>query len=170
MITAGATVLPGDFGLTQIGGEVGRLIRVGEWLNGEGFANYEHAFVYIGGGYVVEAEPGGARMRPATEYANIAWSSGHVQLTVCQRMDIVAAAKGYLGIPYSFLDYWALAVHRLGIPAPFLKKYVASSKHQICSQLVDNCYLAAGVHLFKDNRWPGYVTPASLCDLLQETA
>jgi hypothetical protein len=36
----------------------------------------------------------------------------------------------------------------------------------ICSQLVDFCYAKAGVRLFADNRWEGYVTPADLAGLL----
>ena len=64
------------------------------------------------------------------------------------------------------MDYFALALHRLGIPAPELKRYIGSSKHLICSQLVDLVYAEAGIHLFTDNRWPGYVTPADLANLI----
>jgi hypothetical protein len=35
----------------------------------------------------------------------------------------------------------------------------------ICSQLVDYCYRVNDVELFKDGRWPGYVTPACLYSL-----
>jgi hypothetical protein len=37
----------------------------------------------------------------------------------------------------------------------------------ICSQLVDQCYQDAGVHLFADGRWPGDVTPADLYRLIR---
>ena len=38
----------------------------------------------------------------------------------------------------------------------------------ICSQLVDYCYLMAGVHLFNDGRWPGYVTPEDLANVIAD--
>ncbi|WP_431679392.1 hypothetical protein [Kitasatospora sp. KL5] len=150
-------------------GHVGRLIRVGQWLNGDGFADYEHAFVYVGGGELVEAQPGGAELRPLSVYdrRSALWSSGRYDLTDAQRAAIVAAARGYVGVGYSVADYFALAAHRFRLPVgPLIKNYVASSRHMICSQLVDQCYLDAGVHLFSDGRWPGYVTPADLAGLL----
>ncbi|WP_329565415.1 hypothetical protein [Kitasatospora sp. NBC_01266] len=160
---------PGDFAVVSMGGEVGRLIRLGQWLNGDGFANYEHAFVLVGDDEVIEAQPGGARQAPLAEYDThlIRWSSGHIQLTNDQRVEIVAAARGCLRVPYSFLDYAALAAHRVHLPgSSLLKGYVADTRHQICSQLVDQCYQDAGIHLFGDGRWPGYVTPADLYRLI----
>lgn len=156
---------PGDFAVVQMSGDIGRLIRLGQWLNGDGFANYEHAFLMIDDDTLVEAEPGGARRAPLAEYGatRIRWSSGRIELTDEQREAVIAAAHRYLRVPYSFLDYAALAARRFHLPgSPLLKGYVASTRHMICSQLVDQCYQDAGVHLFSDGRWPGYVTPADL--------
>ena len=155
----------GSLGLTQIHGATGQFIRVGQWLNGDGFANYEHAVIYIGGGWLVEAEPGGARKRLITEYDNILWSTGGQILTLSQSVDIANVAIGYIGVPYSFLDYTAIAAHRLDLPVPGLYNYIKTTKHMICSQLVDQCYHDAGVHLFTDDRWPGFVTPEDLYNL-----
>ncbi|MER6048013.1 hypothetical protein ABT168_11210 [Streptomyces sp. NPDC001793] len=159
--------LPGDIGLTQISGVTGRLIHFGEWINGDGFADYEHAFLVLPGERLLEAEPGGARIRPLSEY------DGSDALYVCpeglteqQRERICGAADRYVGVPYSFLDYLAIATHRFHLPVPGLRRYVASSRHMICSQLVDQCYQDGGVHLFADGRWPGYVTPMALYTLL----
>lgn len=159
--------LPGDFAVTSISGQVGFLISLGEWLNGSRFGHWDHAFVYVGDGQLVEAEPGGARLAGLDEYAGrpIAWSTGHVQLTDEQRGAIVAAARARIGTPYSGLDYLAIAAHRFHLPVPWLRRYVASSKHLICSQLVDRCYADAGAHLFS-GIWEGYVTPADLADLI----
>ncbi|WTJ79432.1 hypothetical protein OG335_20590 [Kitasatospora sp. NBC_01539] len=151
-------------------GRVGRLIRIGQWLNGDGFADYEHAFIYVGDGQLVEAQPGGAELRPVSVYDGhpALWSTGRYTLTDGQRAALVTAARGYVGVPYSVADYFALAAHRFRLPfSPLLKGYVADSRHMICSQLVDQCYLDAGVHLFSDGRWPGYVTPADLWSLLR---
>jgi hypothetical protein len=156
------TPLPGDFGLTKINGYAGAMIRVGQWLNGNGFSQDEHAFIVLPGEHLVEAEPGGARIGNLTEYPDELTTYSSWDLDPIQRQAIVATATALLGTPYSTLDYLALAAHRLHIPAPGLRRYIASSKHVICSQLVDLCYQSAGIQLFKDGRWPGYVTPGAL--------
>ncbi|MCQ4079860.1 hypothetical protein NGB36_04445 [Streptomyces sp. RB6PN25] len=159
--------VPGDIGLTQIPGPVGKFIEFGQWINGNGFKNYEHAFLVLPDEQLIEAEPGGARIAPLSEYEqrNVVYVCP-ATLTENQREAICAAAHRYVGVPYSFADYLAIAVHRFHIPAPGLRRYVASSRHMICSQLVDRTYLDGGVHLFADGRWPGYVTPLALYDLL----
>ncbi|MFG2289568.1 hypothetical protein ACGFOU_26290 [Streptomyces sp. NPDC048595] len=158
---------PGDIGLTHISGVTGRLIRFGQWINGDGFADYQHAFLVLPDERLLEAQPGGSRIRPLADYADTdvlyVCPKG---LTEQQRAGICAAASRYVGVPYSFLDYLAIATHRLRMPVPGLRRYIASTRHMICSQLVDQCYLDAGVHLFADGRWPGYVTPMALYNVL----
>jgi hypothetical protein len=162
-ISAPAT---GLIGLTQIHGDVGELIRIGQWLNGDGFKQWEHAFVSLGAGLIVEAEPGGARIGNADEYSAIHWCYGIAKLATPDQLQAVAdAARKYAGVPYSFLDYAELAAHRLHIPVPGLKTFIGDSKHLICSQLCDQAEQDAGIHLFKDGRWPGFVTPADLFNL-----
>ncbi|MBC3841485.1 hypothetical protein GXW82_17935 [Streptacidiphilus sp. 4-A2] len=154
--------------MVRISGDVGGLIRFGQWLNGDGFANFEHAFISVGDGQLVEAQPGGARLAPLTEYdgRQAEWSTGRQALTGEQRAALVAAAHRYVGVPYSFLDYGSLALARLRLRPGFVKRYVADTRHMICSQLVDQCYQDAGIHLFRDGRIPGDVTPADLHRLL----
>jgi hypothetical protein len=161
------TPIAGDFGVVHMDGDSGKWIHIGEMLNGDGFANYEHAFVYVGNGMIVEAEPGGAQLAKY-HYENVLWSTDRIALSNEERFMICNSARSYVGVPYSAADYFAIAAKRLklGVLVPGLKAYVASSKHMICSQLVDQCYSDAGVHLFQDGRWPGYVTPAALAELL----
>lgn len=157
---------PGDFGLVSIEGNVGFLIRLGQFLNGDGFRNYEHAFIYIGDGKIVEAEPGGARIADLSEYdgRDIMWSTGLVELTEAQRQVIVDAAKNDVGTPYSFLDYLAIALYRLHIKHPGVAKRVEESQHLICSQLVAKEYALAGSHLTGK---PAYLnTPGTLTKYL----
>lgn len=163
------TPLPGDFGLVRIRGSVGFLIRLGQWLNGDGFADFEHAFVYIGDGLIVEAEPGGARISGLDEYAGeeILWSTGKIPLTGEQRENVVAAAKGYVGVPYDWMDYLSIALLRFGIRPRWVLDRVMGDDHLICSELVDYSDQAAEVQLFKDDRIPGDVTPGDLRQLLE---
>ncbi|GAA3268574.1 hypothetical protein [Streptomyces lavendulae] len=162
---------PGDIGLVRVTSPTGALIRVGQWLNGDGFGDYQHAFLVLPEGRLIEAAPKGTRVGPSSDYDN-----AHVlyvcppDLTPPQRQAICAAALPYIGVPYSFLDYGAIAAHRFHLPVPGLRRYIASTRHQICSQLVDQCYEDAGVRLFTDGRWPGYVTPMALYDLLAKGA
>jgi hypothetical protein len=160
--------LAGDFRLIEIEGHAGMAIRLGQWLNGDGFANYEHAQVFLGGNWFLDAQPGGAMVHRHDDLGKGMWSSGIIPLTAKQRVDITTAAYGHIGTPYSFLDYASLAALRFRIPAPHLRDYIKSTGHQICSQLVDQCYVDAGVHLFNDQRWPGDVTPGDLYKLLKE--
>lgn len=153
---------PGDFAVVSAGGLVGELIELGEWLNGKGFEQYQHALIYAGNGRVIEAKPNGVTLDAMRPRRRVLWSTGRIELDAHQRMKVLEAAKGYIGTPYSFLDYLALAAHRLHLPFPGLKRFMASKRHMICSQLVDQCYKDAGINLFTDGRWAGYVTPADL--------
>lgn len=159
---------PGDYGVTRIHGQTGLLIRIGQWLNGSGFRDFEHAFLVLDNGEVVEAEPGGARLTPISFYLDAApgtveWST--VALTDEQRAAIVAAGRSYVDVPYSYANYLAIAARRLHLPfARFLRRYVNSTRHLICSQLVASAYAAAGVHLGPGE--PGDATPADLANLI----
>jgi hypothetical protein len=163
---------PGDIGLASIPGYVGGLIRVGQWLNGDGYSRYEHAFVVVGPGTapgsttnpkMVEAMPRGALLSPVSKY-----DPGTVVYLRCPeqyRDAVAAAAREMIGVKYSVADYLALALHRAHIPTPLLKRYITNSKHLICSQLADLAADLGGWHLYDDGRWPGDVTPGDLWKL-----
>ncbi|HEX7994040.1 MAG TPA: hypothetical protein VF506_08970, partial [Streptosporangiaceae bacterium] len=139
---------PGDFAVVTAGGSAGQFVRLAELANGAGpYADYQHAFIYIGdddtpprslrperrnaGGIIIQAEPAGARYAQLTPHAKTMWSTGKFNLTGEQRDRICDAARGYVGTPYSFLDYAALVLRRLHIPVPWLKRYIASTRHMI---------------------------------------
>jgi cell wall-associated NlpC family hydrolase len=119
----------------------------------------------------MSAYPGGAHLVALpcspSELPSALWSSGAIALTASQRSAVVDAALSCQGIPYSFLDYAAIALHRLGLKDPALKRYIASTGHMMCSFLVDWVYQYAGIHFFTDERWPGYVTPADLAAVVK---
>ncbi len=157
---------PGRIGLTHIHGQVGKLVEFGQWLNGDGFTAWEHAFLDLGDGTLIQAEPGkeGAQIRSLDIYPDdeVYWCDNiYLTLTPEQGLRIAAYGRQMQGIGYSFLDYYALAAHRLHLPVPGLKRYISSSRHMICSQLCDYAYDLCGVKLF-GNRWAGYVTPGDL--------
>lgn len=159
--------LPGDFALTKIRGVAGAFVGAGQRLVGDG-APVHHAFVYVGGGYVVQAMPSGAEMiRIEDASPVVAWSTGRVFLTAAQRMVVAEEATNCVGTPYSFLDYASIALAHYRIRPRVLRDFVASTGHMICSQLVDEVYKRAGVHLFDDGRLPGDVTPGDLWRLIK---
>ncbi|MGP3750865.1 hypothetical protein [Streptomyces sp. IBSNAI001] len=158
--------LPGDFALTKISGVTGKLVAVGQALIGDA-APVQHAFVYVGDGMVVQAMPGGAeliRLKDASPV--VQWSTGHFDLDVYQRLTIQDEAFGLVGTPYSYLDYLSLGLAHFRVRPAWVRDFVADTGHLICSQLVDEVYLRAGVHLFDDGRLPGDVTPGDLYKLL----
>jgi hypothetical protein len=186
-MAASIDVQPGDFCVIPISGGVGFGIEVGQWILAlaDGWPRakvramrpFDHAEIFIGQpdadgpyGYTIGAYPGGAAKKPLPcppeQLPGSIWSSGLIDLTAAQRDGIVGWAVDHIGTPYSFIDYVAIAAHGLHLPVPGLRAYIASTRHEICSQLVDSAYLANGVHLYADGRWPGYVDPLDLADLL----
>lgn len=164
--TEAYTPRPGDIGLTQISGAGGKAIRLGQLALGEGWEDYQHAFGVSevddrGGLHIVEAMPGpGGAQHVANRH-----DPARTRWLICpdEHRDAVAASlRGFVKVPYSVADYFALAAHRFHIPAPHLERYIRDSGHMICSQLVDRAAAEGGWHLFADGRWDGYVTPLSL--------
>jgi hypothetical protein len=159
---------PGDIGLVKMPGTVGRLIRFGQWLNGDGFSDFEHAFVVVepstedwnDGQAIIEAMPGGALLSPLSRYDGL--GAVYLRCPDDKRNAVAIAAERLRGVPYSALDYLAIALHRFHIPAPHLRKYIRDGNHMICSQLADHAALEGGWRLFDDGRWEGDVTPADL--------
>lgn len=169
---------PGLIGLTQIQGDVGKAIEFLQGLNGDGFSRWEHAVVLLPGNQILEAEPGGAVIRPL-HYDDVYWCwniygllpqvqairnvpGASEALSASFYLQLWTVARQLEGTPYSFLDYASLIAHRLHVPAPGLRDYIKDTGHQICSQLADDFYLRLGGHVFTNQRWAGDVTPGSL--------
>lgn len=123
-----------------------------------------HAGVNIGPGQVIEALSAGATI--GAEPPDGIWS--HMTLTDQQRTDIATHARSMEGTPYGWLDVIALGVLQYGIRLPSVLRRVQRTDHLFCSQLVDEAYRRAGVHLFDDGRAPQDVTPGDLYDLIRK--
>ncbi len=159
---------PADFILVHMKGLGGRLIQALEFLDGTGFDDYEHVALYIGNGVVIQMLNRGISVGKVSDYDDVPhrWSSGRIDLNADERFNIVTAGRKYLSqnIGYSWADYGALVLRHFRIPAPHLRRYIESTGHMICSQLIAACYRDGGHPLY--SYWTGYVTPGDLNQLL----
>jgi hypothetical protein len=161
---------PGDIGFGPIGGRVGMGVRVALAI-ADGGAPFQHVFqiteaserdLPVVGPWAVEAMPRGAvhvdiRNRWTREYCYV-----RPDYELGQGWQVAQSALALIGTPYSYADYLALAAHHLHLPVPHLDKYITTSKHMICSQLVDHCLSVNGWHPFNDGRLSQDVTPSAL--------
>lgn len=163
---------PGDFAAVSIPGAGGTAISLLEQIAYRHATWWDHALIYLGDGQIVQAEPGGAQIAPLGTYQHAIWSTGLIPATTAQRARICSSARWYAlqHTGYSWADYAAIGLHRFHLNMPGLRDFIADSGHMICSQLVDQCYQDAGIQLFGDGRWPGYVPPYDLGHMLQVLA
>lgn len=183
-------IKPGMFGLTVIGGATGKLVRLGQRIVERQDYTYTHAFLVVDDNRVIEAEPGGAVFSPVSKYEgrdDVVFSDLPIQLAVQDAqaswhkvgyafaLDEAAVAydailrrrvtnfgKSCDGIPYNYLDYFALALERFNVHIKAVQNRVEREDRMICSQLVDWAYAQCGIHLFDDGRLPQDVTPGDL--------
>lgn len=167
---------PGDLGFTKIGGHAGTFVGAAQWLlahtaDSDDVFTFEHVYVVTeitddGTVLAVEAMPGGAREvaindRWTRDFAYLRpnyWSDDHKN----QGVQVAAAARLYINVPYSFADYAAILGLHMGIDNGAVRRYVTASGHMICSQLADQALSDAGFHVFNDKRLPQDVMPIEL--------
>lgn len=146
---------PGDYGVVATKGIIGFLIQLGT------LTKFNHAFIYIGDGKIIEANPGGVSISDVSKYTNIVWNKNEYK-TDEQRQALVQQAKTHLGHSYSFLAIVAitLEIFKINRPAWMIKR-LSSSGDDICSQLVAQDYRACGFVV--DGKTPDfYITPSDL--------
>jgi hypothetical protein len=158
---------PGDFAVVDTRKRGPWLIQLGKRLSRGGFMMFDHAVICSrvrrGTIYIVEAMPSGAKEN-VWHYGDHdhLWSTGLVKTSTKAGI----AALAYVGKPYSWLDYAAVAAHAWHLWTPGMRLFMRSTRHLTGSQLVDRAELDAGIHLFVDRRWRGYVRPSDLADLI----
>jgi hypothetical protein len=169
---------PGDLAVINTMTTAASAIQLIEALSGGGYSEWDHVVICTRVDeqvWIAEAEPGGAVERP-WHYDGVPyrWSTGIIPTNQACAEAAVRYTRpgpwGPRGVPYSFLDYAAIAAHQWHVPAPGLRAYVASTLHEMCSALADQCKLEGGVHLFDDGRWPGFVRPSDIGRLLPAAA
>ena len=150
----------GDYGVVRTGGFFGKLIRLGT------ISRWNHAFIYVGNGMVVEANPTDVASSPISKYSHIAWNK-HEELTDEQRRSIVGFAIKAIGKPYNFLIILSIALRILGLKM-FANNRILHRMAQhdgyICSELVAEAYASVGIKLF--DKPADQVTPGDLAERL----
>lgn len=168
---------PGSFGLSRIGGLLGKLIAAGQAFSGDG-SRWTHAFIVLEGGWVLEAMPGGARIvsigerlrdsevvfcdAPVQQWLQANSSAYGPDTEYLKRRQVSQVAYSLDRVGYGYLQYLALGLVELGFRPKWLRRYIASRGRMICSQLVDEVYRRAGIQVFDDGRLPQDVTPGDL--------
>jgi hypothetical protein len=150
----------GDYGVVKTNGFFGKLIRVGT------LSRWNHAFIYIGDGLIVEATPLGVVISKDSKYEVIGWNQ-HEGLTEAQRKLIATEAKRLVGKGYGFLDIANLVLRILGLKilaSTTLLEKMAQRYGVICSELVALSYDAAKIELC--NKPANIVTPGDLAERL----
>ena len=128
-------------------------------------SRWNHCFIYIGDGNIVEANPTGVAISPVTKYPKIAWNQ-HEEIADSQRTVISDFAKSRVGDPYSFGTIAGLVLRILGFKlfSQVLLKKLSTGRDYICSELVAECYEKSGYQLLD---CPSYlVTPGDLAERL----
>jgi len=154
------TPRPGDYGVVKTSGIVGfliRLVTVSRW---------NHAFVCVADGVIVEARPLGATLSKASRYPRAAYNQ-HESLTDDQRKEIVDFAVKAVGTPYGFIDILVIFLRIFGLrfgSKTRLMTWLGNRDGLICSELVARAYESAGFKLINE---PSYiVTPGDLAERL----
>lgn len=152
---------PGTIGFSTIGGSVGWLVRLGQFVIADD-CRYSHVFVVLDGNQVLEAMPRGARFRQLTTEDIAASSFWEFPLTERERSWLMFEASMLEGTKYGFSAYLNLALIRLGLRSRRLERYLKSNRRLICSQLADWLLHKAGYQVFNDGRLPHEVSPGDL--------
>lgn len=183
---------PGAFGLSVISGRIGDAVAWGQKHLAGDDGPFTHAWMILDNNEVIEAEPGGARIRPIGEYLD------HDEILVCDqpvqtKLAELKAIHQETGVTeeltdatafYDYLEglireqfvsvarefdkapYGYLQYLAIGLAArgirPAWLRKLIGNKRVICSQLVDRVAQVIGVEFFDDKRWEGEVTPGDL--------
>lgn len=176
MTTVLDLVRPGDIGFMGMAGGVGVFVEQAQrWVDRSTPEERKIRHVLVvtdtadqdsGWPLAVQAMPHGAeeiRLTPG-RHGDVIFIRPYYGYSQGER--VAAAARGYIGAPYSFLDYAAIAGrHALALKPTqrtLFDRYVSATGHMICSQLADQCLSDAGWHVFDDGRISQDVTPVAL--------
>jgi uncharacterized protein YycO len=160
----GDIVQPGCYGVSHGSGVTGELIRHAT----ESWAG--HAFVYVGNGQIIEAEPPAARVSAADSHPDAIWNV-RCELTDAERDAIVARARALVGCPYDYPAYLGFALEVLKLrDGQELDPVFRTGHWRVCSDLVADCYAYAGLNLEQGLPYPNLISPADLYNIIAQAA
>jgi len=140
---------PGTFGVSHGSGMGGEIIRhaTGSWAG--------HAFVYVGGGIIVEGAPPVARLASAAHYGDAIWawrmydvlSKEHSAPEIeAMKAKVVGRAHALVGTAYDWPAYIGFSLEVLGLRSgKELSPFFVHDSYRVCSALVDDAETFGGV-------------------------
>lgn len=186
-----SSLVPGVFGVSHGSGAAGEIIRdaTGSWAG--------HAFLYLGGGQIVQGQPPAAGTAPAASHGDAIWAwRMWDQLKAANKWTdadvaesqafVVARGRALVGTPYDWAAYPVFAAEVLHLRnAGQVASWFDADKDRVCSALTADALQAGGVPLqfissdgpglTRDNPYgnrkvvmpPNLVTPGMLLGLAQ---
>lgn len=146
-------LVPGVFGVSHGSGQAGELIRAatGSWAG--------HAFLYLGGGLLVQGQPPRAATALAGSHDDAIWAhcmwdwlraekGWTAEQAAVSQAAVVARGRALVGTDYDFAAYFGFAAEVLHLRteqqlSPFFK----ADGYRVCSALVADALAAGGVPL-----------------------
>lgn len=155
----------GVYGCVKTGGFVAWLIRAVT----RSYA--DHVFIALGDGQIVEAEPGGVRIRDISEYTGcrIELNTGET-MTDMQRAAVAEFAKSKRGEPYAWTADAVDGLRCLGLRWRILARFERARRSVMCSELAAQAGQYAGLDWNCGYDNPACVTPADLARRIDEQA
>ena len=131
---------PGDYIVVRTPGFVSTLIC---WVTRSKFC---HAAIVADDGQVIEAEPGGVRIRSISEYDGCLMLANTAEPTLSeQRAQVVAFARAQVARPYNYDADFVDGLEHLGLRWRLAARFACGRKAVMCSQLVADAGAAAGL-------------------------
>lgn len=154
------TELAGTIGVVSTRGFVAGIIRLGTR------SHWDHVVIAVGDGRIVEAMPGGVRVRFEDEYAGVGWATTE-PLNPDARTVMAATALAAIGTPYNWPAIAVFTVRTFAswLPHRWLSRWADHRAAVICSELAVRCMRAAGVDCF-GGRPAATVSPADFANLI----
>jgi len=152
--------IPGNIGIVRSNGIPARLIQLGT------LSRWNHVFIYIGNGLIIEATPKGVRIGDLAQYTNIVWNKHQEWYNESEsREAIVKGAFRALEKPYNWVNILTIFFRIIGLKIlanTKLMKRLAEKDGYICSELAEELYVNTGNALV--TKPAGITTPGDLIE------
>lgn len=156
---------PGFYGCVKTRGFWPLVVRVvtRSWAN--------HVFIVVDDNQVVEAEPGGVRIRSVDEYAGCRVKYNDAEpMTADQRAAVVTFAENLRGEAYDWTADGMDGLAALGLKWQILARIPKVRRSVMCSELVALAGRAAGLDWLCGQTIAAQVTPAMLATRIDKQA